>query len=64
MTGTPEIPLQRDMFTGEMVDNRNRRQKKLDKEVNNPRQQTMFSLGETMQWGVSARPWLKNLPAQ
>jgi hypothetical protein len=62
MAGTPEIPLQHDMFTGEVVDKRNRRQKKLDKESSQPRQTSMFSLKETVQLGVQARPWLNSLP--
>lgn len=30
MTGTPEIPLQHDMFSGALADNRNRRRKALE----------------------------------
>jgi hypothetical protein len=61
MIGTPEIPLQHNMFTGVLVDNRNRRQKKLAKKSNQPRQRPMFSLKETVQLGVQARPWLNKL---
>lgn len=51
-----EIPLQRDMFTGELVDRRNRKQKKRDSERTQPRQAEMFSQREVAQFGVTARP--------
>jgi hypothetical protein len=63
MTLTPETqPLQREMFTGQLVDNRSRYRKRLDKTLNQPQQMTMFSLKDTVALGVSARPWLKELP--
>jgi hypothetical protein len=55
-------PLQFEMFTGQMVDNRSRYRKKLDKTLNQPQQRTMFSLKDTVELGASARPWLKELP--
>jgi hypothetical protein len=61
--GKEGIPLQHDMFTGGMVDNRSRYRKRQDKVLNQPQQMDMFSLKETAQIGVSARPWLKNQPA-
>ena len=63
MVGTAEIPLQHDMFSGDLVDNRTRHRKRLDKARKQPQQMTMFSLKDTVQIGVSAKPWLKNLPA-
>jgi hypothetical protein len=54
---SPET-LQRDMFTGEMVDNRTAAQKRTDHERDIPMQRQMFSLQETVQIDVSAYPWL------
>lgn len=51
-----EIPLQRDMFTGELVDNRNRKQKKRDKERRQLQQTELFSQREMAQFGVKANP--------
>ena len=63
MTLTPEtLPLQRDLFTGQLVDNRSPHRKRLDAEQCRPQQMTLISLKETVQPGISARPWLKNLP--
>src|SRR5690554_6618676 len=51
-----EIPKQFDMFTGELVDTRTRRQKQLDRECNLPRQIEMFSQRDIAQFGVKANP--------
>ena len=59
---TPEVPLQHDMFSGQMVDNRTQQQKRLGKIAIQPQQMMMFSLKDTVELGVSARPWLKELP--
>jgi hypothetical protein len=61
--GKEGTPLQHDMFSGDLVDNRSNYRKRLDKAHDQPQQKTMFSLKETVQFGVNARPWLKNLPA-
>ena len=63
MVGAPETPLQHDMFNDKLVDNRSRYQKRKDKTRKQPQQTNMFSLKETVQLGVSAKPWLKDLPA-
>jgi hypothetical protein len=54
--------LQRDMFTGRLVDNRSAYRKRQDKALGLPRQMGMFPLKETLQFGVQARPWLNDLP--
>jgi hypothetical protein len=56
-------PLQFEMFTGALVDNRTRTQKRFEKQSALPHQMTMFSLKDTVQIGVTARPWLKDLPS-
>lgn len=53
---TKEIPRQIDMFTGEFVDARTRRQKQLDRECDLPRQIEMFSQRDVAQFGVRANP--------
>lgn len=53
-----KTPHQFNMFTGELDDNRTRRQKKLDRERNKPRQTEMFSQREIAQFGVNAHPLL------
>lgn len=55
-------PLQFDMFTGEPVDNRTRKQKKQDKERGQPKQTEMFSQREIAQFGVNPRPLLPLSP--
>lgn len=55
-------PLQFDMFTGEPVDNRTRKQKQLDKERGQPKQTEMFSQREIAQFGVNPRPLLPLSP--
>jgi len=57
-----EPPLQFDMFTGEPVDNRTRKQKKQDKERGQPKQTEMFSQREIAQFGVNPRPLLPLSP--
>lgn len=51
-----EIPQQFDMFSGELVDTRTRRQKQLDRERDLPRQIEMFSQRDVAQFGVRANP--------
>ncbi len=55
-------PLQFDMFTGEPVDNRTRKQKKQDKERGQPKQTEMFSQREIAQFGVNPHPLLPLSP--
>lgn len=55
------MPLQVDMFSGELVDARSRAQRSRNREDAQLRQISMFSARETIQVGVSARPWLKDL---
>lgn len=51
-----EVPLQVDMFSGDLVDTRNRKQKKKAKESQEPRQAEMFSQRELAQFGVKGNP--------
>lgn len=60
---TETLPLQHDMFTGELVDARTRHTKRQDRERQHPQQMGMFPVGEILQFGVSTRPWLKAMPA-
>ena len=57
-----EVPLQVNMFTGELVDTRTRKQKKKAKERQKPRQAEMFSQRELAQFGVDPRPKLPISP--
>jgi DNA-directed RNA polymerase specialized sigma24 family protein len=57
-----ERPLQLDMFTGELVDNRTRQQKKRDKEREAPQQMLMFSQREIAQFGVNPHPKISLSP--
>ena len=57
-----EIPLQRAMFSDELVDTRSDYRKRQDRRRTKPRQIEMFSTQETVQIGVTCRPWLKDLP--
>lgn len=50
------------MFTGELVDNRSRKQKKLDRERQQLKQLEMFPQREIAQFGVKARPLLPLSP--
>lgn len=51
-----EIPLQIDMFKGDLVDTRTPRQKRLDAQREGPQQTEMFSQRELAQFGVRANP--------
>ena len=51
-----DTPLQINMFTGELDDNRTRRQKKQAHERQQPKQTEMFSSREIAQFGVNAHP--------
>ena len=59
---TKEVPLQFDLFSGELVDNRTVRQKRLNKEQEKPQQTMMFSQREMAQFGVNPRPKLPISP--
>ena len=48
--------MQVDMFSGELVDNRTRKQKKQDKEYALPQQGFLFSQREMAEFGVEAHP--------
>jgi hypothetical protein len=56
MIGAVETPMQHDMFTDKLVDNRSRHQKRKDKARKQPQQMNMFSLKDTVQLGVSTKP--------
>lgn len=58
------LPLQSDLFTGEWVDTRTRRQKQLDRERGQLRQTEMFSQREVAQFGVRARPQMDVHPGR
>lgn len=57
-----EVPLQFDLFSGELVDNRTAKQKRLDREQDKPQQALMFSQREIAQFGVNPRPKLPISP--
>jgi hypothetical protein len=57
-----EVPLQFDLFSGELVDNRTAKQKRLDREQEKPQQTMMFSQREMAQFGVDPRPKLPISP--
>jgi hypothetical protein len=57
-----EIPLQHDMFTDELVDNRTPTQKHRDVQRAQPQQLEMFSPQEVAQFGVQANPTLPITP--
>ena len=57
-----EVPLQIDLFTRELVDNRTRRQKKKAQKQHEPTQKEMFSQREMAQFGVNPRPKLPLSP--
>lgn len=59
---SPEAPLQYEMFTGAMVDNRTAAQKRVDRERAQPAQTEMFSQRDLAQFGVRARPLLPLSP--
>ena len=57
-----EVPLQIDMFSGELVDTRTRKQKKQEAERQGPVQAEMFSQREMAQFGVRAHPQIPISP--
>ena len=57
-----EVRLQIDMFTRELVDTRNKKQKKKAAALTQPRQAEMFSQRELAQFGVQANPKLPLSP--
>jgi preprotein translocase subunit SecF len=57
-----EVPLQVDMFSGELVDTRTRKQKKREAELKKPVQTEMFSQRELAQFGVRANPQIPISP--
>ena len=57
-----EAPLQVDMFSGDLVDTRTRKQKKKAAEQTKPKQAEMFSQRELAQFGVNPRPLLPISP--
>lgn len=58
----PEVPLQASLFGDNLVDTRTRTQKKRDKQLQAPKQLTMFSTPEMAQFGVNPRPLLPMSP--
>lgn len=56
MSKEGERPLQYDLFTGDLVDNRSAKQKRSDKEAEKPQQVMMFSQREMAQFGVDPHP--------
>lgn len=57
-----EIPLQIDMFNGDLVDTRTKKQKQLAKQQEGPRQIEMFSQRELAVFGANAHPRLPISP--
>ncbi len=57
-----EAPLQVEMFSGELVDNRTPKQKKRAREQDQPQQIEIFSQRELAQFGVEAHPKLPISP--
>lgn len=57
-----EVPLQVDMFSGELVDNRTKKQKKIAQQQEQPQQIEMFSQRDVAQFGVKANPKLPISP--
>lgn len=60
--GKEDTPLQMDMFSGDLVDNRTRQQKKQDKVREQPKQTEMFSQREIAQFGVNPNPLMPLSP--
>ena len=56
------MPVQTDMFTRELVDTRNRKQKQRAQDAQQPKQTEMFSQREMAQFGVRANPKLPLSP--
>lgn len=57
-----EYARQYDIFSGELVDNRTRKQKKRDREKEKPKQAEMFSQRDIAQFGSKANPKLPISP--
>jgi hypothetical protein len=57
-----EPALQLDLFTGESVDNRSPKQKRLARQQDKPQQAMMFSQRDMAQFGVEAHPKLPISP--
>jgi hypothetical protein len=57
-----EVPLQIDMFSGDLVDTRTRKQKKQEAKRQGPIQAEMFSQREMAQFGVRANPQIPISP--
>ena len=55
---TPEVPLQGQLFTGELIDTRSRRQKQVDRWLAQPEQSELFAARDVAQFGVNQRPLL------
>ena len=53
-----EVPSQFDLFSGELVDNRTTKQRRLAREWERPQQTLMFSQRDMAQFGVEAHPKL------
>jgi hypothetical protein len=62
MKGEREVPLQQDMFTHELVDNRTAAQKRKDRERRKARPLEMFSARQVAQFGVNPRPLIEISP--
>ena len=58
---SPEIPRQKNMFSNDWEDNRNRRQKRLDRERGLPKQRAMFTEGDLIQFGGNRKTWLNDM---
>ena len=57
-----EVPLQADLFSGDLVDTRSRKQKKQAEQQEQPRQAEMFSQREMGQFGVNPHPQIPLSP--
>lgn len=57
-----DTPLQIDMFSGELVDNRSSYQKRKDRQRQRPQQPQLFKAREVIQHDARRKPWLNNLP--
>ena len=59
-----EIPLQHDLFSGELVDNRTRKQKSAARQSNGDQQIEMFTQRDLAQFGVRSRSEMALLTAK
>ena len=57
-----EVPLQANLFTGELVDTQTRKQKKQAADQEKPKQAELFSQREMAQFGVNPRPQIPISP--